>query len=380
MLVTVIGARDAKLEEMLRSMAAQVSTLASIDALLGPKPAGKQPDLLMIDARQQSGIPAGLAALRRSHPGTGVIVIGASLDPSMMLEAMRAGVSEFLAEPLSAEDVRKAVERVAAFQPEAQQGKLYAFLGAKGGVGTTTVAVNVATALAQSRVGRVLFLDLHPAYGDAALFFGAEPKFSVLDALENTHRLDAAYLKGLVVRTKSGLDLLASSDRATVGSPDAQRVRALLDFVARQYTHVVVDVPRSDSAALDALDATSNIVIVANQELSTVRGAARMVSTLRQRYGKGRVQVVVSRYDAAAAFGQEDIERVTGGAIKHVFPSNYRQAVEALNKGCPLVVENHNKLAGSIVGFARTLAGITPKLQAETARPTGLLGRLTGRS
>jgi pilus assembly protein CpaE len=131
---------------------------------------------------------------------------------------------------------------------------VFAFLGAKGGVGTTTLAVNVATALAQSRVGRVLFADLHPAYGDAALFFGAEPKFSVLDALENTHRLDEAFLKGLVVRTKTGLDLLASSDRSTVGSPDAQRVRALIEFVSRHYAHVVLDVPRSDSSALDALD------------------------------------------------------------------------------------------------------------------------------
>ncbi|MBA3884540.1 MAG: AAA family ATPase [Acidobacteria bacterium] len=377
--VLLVDSTDRQLEELIRSGGA---TLTRCDltqfAALG-NPGTSNPGVIVLDGRRDPELPPSLKAVKRQHPGIGIIVVAESLDPTMMLEAMRAGVNEFVTEPLTAEDLRAAIARVSALQPSAESGKIFAFLGAKGGVGTTTVAVNVATALAQSGTGRVLFVDLHPAHGDAALFFGAEPKFSVLDALENTHRLDDAYLKGLVVRTKSGLDLLASSDRSAVAAPDAQRVRALIDFVASYYTYVVLDVPRSDSAALDALDGTSNIIIVANQELSTVRGAARMGATLRQRYGKERVQVVVSRYDAAAAFGQEDIERVTGGAIRHVFPSNYRLAVDALNKGCPLVVENHNKLAGAIVGFARGLAGITPQVREEPARPAGLLGRLTGR-
>lgn len=376
--MTLIGSRDRALEEQLRALAPRAVVESTVHGVLAAEPAAGA-HLIVIDIRGDGTLPPGLEHVRRAHPVAGLIIIAPTLDPTMMLDAMRAGVNEFLTDPVSLEDLQNAVGRVAALQPSPQQGKVFAFLGAKGGVGTTTLAVNVATALARSGTGRVLFVDLHPAYGDAALFFGAEPRFSVLDALDNTHRLDEAYLKGLVVKTKSGLDLLASSDRAAVAAPDAQRVRALVEFVARYYSYVVLDVPRSDSAALDALDGTSSIVIVANQELSTVRGAARIVTALRQRYGKERVQVVVSRYDAAAAFGQEDIERVTGGAIKNVFPSNYRLAVDALNKGCPLVVENHNKLAGSIVGFARELGGITPKVREEAPRAVGLLGRLTGR-
>jgi Flp pilus assembly CpaE family ATPase len=71
---------------------------------------------------------------------------------------------------------------------------------------------------------------------------------------------------------------------------DAQRVRALVEFASRHFDHVVLDVPRSDSAILDALEAASHVVIIANQELSTVRGAARMGTALRQRYGKEKVQ------------------------------------------------------------------------------------------
>lgn len=377
MKIVLAGSADPQLEELLRDLG-ELSPIADLAALSKAKPA-VPPHVIVLDTRDRAGIPAELVDVRRALPDAGVIVVSESLDPTKMLEAMRAGVNEFLSAPVSAEEVRKAVDRVRALQAGPQVGRVYAFLGAKGGVGTTTVAVNVATALAQARAGRVLFIDLHPTYGDAGLFFGVEPRFSVLDALENTHRLDAAYLKGLVAKTKTGLDLLGSSSRASVTVYDATRIRALLDFASKQYAHVVLDVPRSDSAAMEALDAAASIVVIANQELSTVRGAARMVAALRQRYGRERVQVVVSRYDPAAAFGQEDIEKVTGGAIRHMFPSNYRLAVDALNKGQPLVVENHNKLAGSIVGFARHLGGIAPKANAEPAKSGGLFSRLTGR-
>ncbi len=105
------------------------------------------------------------------------------------------------------------------------QGQIFAFVGAKGGVGTTTIAVNVATALAQSLEDeRTLLMDFHLSYGDAAVFLGAEPRFSVADAMENTHRLDEAFFESLVVQSKStGVHLLASAERA-VGTVDMRRI------------------------------------------------------------------------------------------------------------------------------------------------------------
>ena len=379
MLVTIVGPGDEKLLELIRSVSPQVSAVETLEPLLAAKPSTKLPDLVVIDIRTQAGVPASLATLRRAHPGMGVVVVATTLDPAMMLEAMRAGVSEVLSEPLNADDLRQAVRRIQSLNDATGEGQVFAFVGGKGGVGTTTVAVNVATALARGDKNRVLFLDLHPAYGDAALFFGVEPRFSVLDALENTHRLDEAFLKGLLVRTEVGVDLLASSDRSMVVPMDAHRVRALLDFVKRRYAYVIVDVPRSDSAVLDALETASRIVVVANQELSTVRGSARIATTLRQRYGKDHVQVVVSRFDAASPIAQEDVERVVGGSVRHLIPSDYRRALEALNRGCPVVTENHNKLSGSLVGFANRLAGIAAEKKPESEKPGGLFGRLTGR-
>jgi pilus assembly protein CpaE len=199
----------------------------------------------------------------------------------------------------------------------------------------------------------------------------------VLDALENVHRLDKAFLGGLVGHAKGGLSLLASSDRASATAVDSASVRRLVESAAKHYRYVVLDVPRSD-VMIEALEPSTRIVIVANQKLATVRAATRLSAALRQRYGKERLSVVVSRYDVEAEIGQSDVERVLGTTVAHTFPSNYRVALEALNTGRPVVLDNHNKLAAALSGFAK---GLTEGAHepAASKRQAGLLSRLTGR-
>ena len=155
-------------------------------------------------------------------------------------------------------------------------------------------------------------------------------------------------------------------------------VRTLIEAAALHYRYVVLDVPRMD-VMIDALEPASRIVIVANQELATVRAATRLSAALRQRYGKERLQVVVSRYDIEAEIGQSDVERVLGTPVAHTFPSNYRLALDALNTGRPVVLDNHNKLAASLSGFARGLVDTPSETPGGAKRQQGLFGRLTGR-
>jgi pilus assembly protein CpaE len=316
-------------------------------------------------------------SLKRHYPRIGVIIVAASLEPALMLEAMRAGVTEFLAEPLVADDLRAAVERTVGYQiAPAAAGRVLAFVGAKGGVGTTTLAVNVATALATNKARPVLMVDLHVgAHGDAALLLGVEPRFSVLDALENTSRLDASYLKSLIMHSKSGVDVLASPDRPALRHPDGAHIRSLIQRVSEVYPCVVLDVPRSDFATIDSLDPLSSVVLVVNQELPTVRRAAEIGALLRQRYGKDRVGAVVSRYDARADIGQDDIQRVVGVPVWGTLPSDYRKVLAAANAGRPLVTDNHSRLAASVTQLAQRLAGPPPAVhKAAEAKPPARRG------
>src|SRR5438128_12217941 len=170
-------------------------------------------------------------------------------------------------------------------------------------------SVNVATALAQQRQS-TLFIDLHPSSGDAAVQLGAEPRFSLTDALDNTHRLDLAFFNGLTAQTKAGVTLLASPDNTPTAPIDPHRIRLLLDFAVRNYRYTVLDLPRSNPAMLDTLEAAESIFVVTNQELASVRGAQRVADALSRRYSGEKVALVVSRFDKSADIGTDDIEEV----------------------------------------------------------------------
>jgi pilus assembly protein CpaE len=375
--LAIVGPRDPKLEELVRASGrvTAVTWLSDLSSLLDTKAA--QPNVLLVDVRRTPGVPQQLAALKRQHPGTNVILLATKLDPDLMLEGMRAGVNECIAEPLRQDDVNAALTRLLGQQGNGGGGPVFAFVGAKGGVGTTTTAVNVATTLAKLSPGGALLIDLHLAYGDAAVFLGADARFSVLDALENLHRLDVQFLKSLVCRTASGLELLASADRPATRLLDVRRLGSVIQLAASQYAYTVLDVPRSDLTVLDTLDEVANLVVVANQELATVRNAGRMAAALRARYPKTNVTTVINRTDVRSEINQQDVEKVVGGAIAHQVPSDYRRALLAMHKGRPLALDNHNQLSASFTALARDLAGLGTK-KTERA-PGGFKGLLSGR-
>jgi pilus assembly protein CpaE len=353
--VGIVGSSDRELESLvaacgMRSVVFQPEQLSS-----AVRTGAAMPEALLVDVRQDRSILSQVGAIKRRFPSMGIAIVATALDPELMLESMRAGVSEAIPEPLTAAAIQAAIGRVAVHQAVPVQSRVYAVIGAKGGVGATTIAVNFAAALARA-LGDALLMDLNFAAGDAAVFLGVEPRFTVAEALENTHRLDEAFLRSLVVRSRSGLDLLGSSPRITPGSIDSARLRSLMEFVTRYYHAVVVDVPRLDAMLLDSLESATGILVVVNHELPTLRSAHRLVAALRQRYGD-RVGVVVNRSDKTAEIGLEDIEKTVGVKVRHVFPNDYRQAVAAINKGQPLAEAAQGRLTESFHAFAREITG-----------------------
>jgi pilus assembly protein CpaE len=379
--ITVVESGNGQLSGLVRAAGLTViSTMQSAELAALDRNGVRPPDVLVVDARGDAGLPPELGGLKRRYPRMGVVLVVEKLEPTLMLEAMRAGVTELVAEPLAEADIKAAVDRVLGHHaPQTAAGEIIAFLGAKGGVGTTTLAVNVAAALAGQKDSNVLMADLHvAAHGDVGLLFGVEPRFSIVDALENVRRLDSAFLKGLVVRAKPGLDVLASPDTPSLRPPEGRQIRSLLDRLAAQYQTVVLDVPRSDMGMLEALEPASAMVVVVNQELPTVRRAAQIAALLRQRHGKDRVGAVVSRYDSRAEIGQEDIERVVGLPVWGVLPSDYRLALSSANQGKPLVLESHSRLAAAVKQLATRVCRSPAEAEAPSQPARRQAGRLAG--
>jgi len=378
MTISLVSA-DRQLAQLMRELGMTCTSL-SPDALSSLAQAGaRQPDVLVVDLRDQPQLPPAIALLKRQHPATGVLLVASQLDPALMLEAMRAGVNEFVTHPVSAPDLQAAVKRLVGNLAPSARGDIYAFIGAKGGVGTTTVAVNVATALAEATRDATLLIDMNMACGDAAVFLGAEPRFSVVDALENVQRLDAAFFSSLVVRSKPGLDLLGASARPAAAQFAPTQFRALFDFAGQSYSHTILDLARSDATVIDSLEAATKIVIVVNQELATVRNASRLAATLRQRYGAGRLSLVLSRTDRRAEIGHDDVERTVGMAVSHTFPSDYRLALQAMNKGRPIVLDRQNELSAAFSAFARDLGGVPEARKSQKPVAGSIFGRLAPR-
>ena len=371
--VLLTGSRD---EKVLSGLRERQLRAAQVDLPAIETATGKGPDAIVVDVRSFVRLPREIAGIRRQFPHAGLVIIGRTLDPADLLEAMRMGVNEWITEPLVFDELAAAIRRVARPATAGPVGKMFAILGAKGGVGSTTVAVNVATSMALVTKDPTLLIDLHLAYGDAALFLGVDPRFSVVDALENIDRLDETYLRSLIAPTPSGVDLLASSHKIVSGAFDVTRMRRLLELATSMYRYVVLDCPRTAPAVLESIDAAQQIVVVANQELPTLRSATRIVSNLRQRCGAERVKVAITRFDPNADISRADIERALGGAIQYEFPNDYRTSVGAITRGEPLIVSNHSRLASSIGDFARQLGGL-PSVKKE--QKAGLFRRLGGR-
>jgi pilus assembly protein CpaE len=366
-------ASDSTLADILRAVGLRV-TAAGQPALSELARAGSRaPELLVIDHHGRNALPEILGQIRRQHPAMGILVVLSELDGARVLEAMRAGVSECLAMPIKEDDLRAAIGRIQASRPAAKKGEIIAVIGAKGGVGATTLAVNIASGLAKDSGSPTLLMDLHVTYGDVAVYMGIEPRFSVSDAFNNMHRLDAAVLRGLVTKTASGADVLPSSERHAVQMPDAAQVRALVDLAATQYGYLILDIPRSSSDVLATLEGVSTVLLVANQELATVRSASRLSAALQQRFGQERVHLVVNRFDDRAEIGVQDVERVTGLKVRQTLPNNYASALACQTAGRPLVMHSNSKLATTLASFARTLAGLSEPASSE--RP-GLFARI----
>jgi pilus assembly protein CpaE len=313
--------------------------------------------------------------LRRQHPHTGVVIIARALDPALLVDAMRAGVNEVVAEPFGQHDLESAIERVCGQAAGTETGEVIRVRRCQGGVGTTTVAVNMATTLGHlSKPGRALLIDLHQSGGDAAIFTGAEPRFSIVDAIENTHRLDESFLRTLVTAFAPGTDLLASSERAAARL-DREKTRRVVEVAASFYKYTIIDLARSDTAVLDGLDLLKTIYIVVNQELATVEECHALdrdaAAPLRPRQGQHRAHALgPSCRHRPRGCGEGPRHQHRAYVSERTTESRCRR----LNKGRPLALENHNALSASFRKFAQDFSGLRHK--PDPVKSSGLFGRL----
>jgi pilus assembly protein CpaE len=242
--------------------------------------------------------------------GLSPIVYGERPDGELLIQCMRAGVREFLNYPFEQGAIQEAFGRWARrgrLTPITRKaiGKSFAFLGAKGGTGVTAAACNFAVELAQESERSTLLIDLDLPLGDAALCLGIRSEFSVLDALQESDRLDATYLSKLVSKHESGLYVLGAPGRYLRMPPLGKSVDQLLTAAAKSYDYVVVDAgSRLDMVDTRLFDFASIIYLVTQVSVTELRNAHRLITECLQDYN-AKIEVIWNRY-TGEMFGVDD--------------------------------------------------------------------------
>jgi pilus assembly protein CpaE len=355
---------------------------------------GASPDAFVLDIRADAS--SGMAAierLRAANPSVAIFAIAATAESDLILQSMRAGANEFFpwtpggqtqASRAMEESFQGAVRRTAARREAVSAGGkqpcvTHVFLGAKGGAGTTTVAVNCAVELARLSKRPTVILDLKPCLGEVALFLGVRPRFTVLDAIENLHRLDKDFLKELVSKHKSGLDILAASEQFDrPNAQDAGSIEELLRVLARNYEFIVIDVGNMINAcAVAALYAAETVFLITNPDVPSIRNAQRLVDRVRQLgAGSERVKILLNRASDQHLITPTQIETALGYGIFHKFSSDYRTVSTALNSGVPLASANHTDLSAQFDSFTRQILGQSTSAKPEPEKKRAFLGLL----
>lgn len=265
--------------------------------------------------------------------GLRVIVIGPRKDADLILRAMREGAKEFV---LAGDDESlKRVLRDHARPPRATGfGTIYAVFPAKGGVGATTVATNLAGTL-QARGERTCLVDLNLNMGDVLAFLDLAGGYSIADVIGNMGRLDRELLDATLLRHDSGIHVLAQSHRIEESDRvDAEGIAQALQFLRQHYSAVVLDGLRSfDDVSVAAVDASDQIVLLVSQEVPAVRDAKRCVGLFKRLGSEGKLKLVVNRYQKVNEINLGVISETVGLPVAATIANDYPAVIRAVNKG-----------------------------------------------
>jgi pilus assembly protein CpaE len=334
--------------------------VATTDPLLRRLQAAN-PDVLMVDIPNENPGAAirAIETLRAEVQEAAVFAVGSMSQPQMIVNAMRAGAREFIERPTTTTALLEAFVRLTAAQRKAhadsgRRGKVFSIVNAKGGTGATTVAVNTALSL-QSSHSSVALIDLAPL-GHAALHLNVKPVFTIADALRNLHRMDGQLLESFMTRHPDGLHLLAGTSTPSAMEPATSDYAALFDLLVSHYRYIVVDSStRLDPATRLVCNLSEYVLLVAHTDVASLWSAARVLQYLGEAGGRERVRLVLNRFRKIPGFSESDAEAATGLKLLWKIPNHYVAVSNSIDRGVPVIQQNHSEVARSFTGLATAL-------------------------
>ena len=308
------------------------------------------------------------AQLRRAWPAVKLVACSASVppNPQLLLEAMRSGVQDFIAKPVDEATLRDLLQRLEKDLHSKERefvanDKLIVIMGAKGGVGTTTVAVNLGVQLASFARKRTVLLDFARPLGNAHLLLDLHHRLGLRDSLENLDRLDSHFLGGLLTTHKTKLKLLGGVTQPEEWQGiDVAALDRVVNVAQNSFDTVLVDMGSQFSSEWNTILRMARLIlIVAEANVPSLWTLERRLMALKG-FGieANRARIIINRWHKGDDEILKSIEKQISQPVFASFPNDFRKASQAMNLGTPLQ-ENHNNIlndryrqvAGQLVGI-----------------------------
>ncbi|HEY2585482.1 MAG TPA: AAA family ATPase [Tepidisphaeraceae bacterium] len=335
--------------------------LASVDSLGGLLSGPNPPQLVIINL--DPGAHERLVKvshLPRQYPGVSFFLMSQVLDPHLLMDAMHAGIKEFIPLPMSEEKLAAAVERVAQGFGMHKKAKVIQVIPTIGGCGSTTVACNVAASLA--RTAKTCLVDMDLVRGGVSGYFDGRPRYTIADVMESADKVDKQLLdNALTMHAASGLAILARPDlpeetqRVTQGG-----MTRLMGVLCRVFDYVVVDSIMSIDPIYTTVLAASDVnLLVMQLNVPSAKNAERFVGALRRMGVEAtKIRLVVNRYvKKGADIEPDEVERALGLKISWMIPNDFKNAIAAINFGEPVVLRApRSEISSSLISLANSLS------------------------
>jgi pilus assembly protein CpaE len=334
-----------------------------------------QPDVLLVDITGLKDSLEQIAdALKKSPSCPLLIALHETAEPELILRAMRLGFREYFYMPLS-ETLRPAVEKLLAEQRQAREsqgksGRTLGIVSAKGGCGATTIACHVAYELRRQSLFEVLLADFDLYSGMVHFFMKTKSAYSVEDAFQNLHRLDASYWRALISNGTPRLEVITAPDPATLREmPTPEQMIKVLSFVRTQYDWSVIDLGRNmNFLGLSILDEIDETCLVTTLEIPALHRAKQILQKLTDSgYGRNRLRLVLNKLPHRQDITPVELEKMLGWPVYALLPDDSEALYESYSEG--KLLPQSAKLSKNIAQLARKLAGIPePKQQGFFSR------------
>jgi pilus assembly protein CpaE len=290
-------------------------------------------------------------------------------DPELLMRAIKIGAKEFLSQPLDAKQITQAIE---AFKKKAEDakpkeaikfGRILTLMGSKGGVGTTTLAVNLATEFAEEkRRNSVVLVDMNRLYGEIPLFLEIKPKYNLGEITKHISRLDPTFLMDILSKHHSGVYVLPSESYWKEGEKTTPKImERILTLLKRMFDYIIIDAGTSiTDSSIKAFEMSDLIFIVSVLSLPCLANTSKLLTSLNE-IGypqRERIKVIINRYVKQSELTLKDASEGIKKDIYWTIPNDYKTTMNAINQGLPLSsVASHSPINKSLQELVATISG-----------------------